>query len=276
MGGYNAVLARNTANAPKDIGPYSQTVAFSHYNNLSAQLPIEPKTGKLVAGGIKEQAEQCFKNIKAIVDSIDHVMSDVVRITVFVKNIKDIDAVDEVYITFFPTYVPTRTIVAVAALPMDALVQIEAIVSHGEGTIPNAPQAGDLIKLTNNTANAPTSRLSTQTVSFSHYNNLSAQLPIDPKTGRLVAGGVKEQAGQCLKNIKAILESIDHVMDDVVKVNIFLKNIADIDAVDEVYTTFFPGGVPARRTVGVSALLKDALIQIDVVLGNEEGTPPKA
>ena len=51
MSGYNAVLARNTENAPNGIGPYSQTVAFSHYNNLSAQLPIEPKTGKLVAGG---------------------------------------------------------------------------------------------------------------------------------------------------------------------------------------------------------------------------------
>jgi reactive intermediate/imine deaminase len=112
MSGYNAVLARNTENAPKGIGPYSQTVAFSHYNNLSAQLPIDAKSGKLVAGGVKEQAKQCFKNIKAILDSIDHVMSDVVRITVFVKNIKDIDAVDEVYKTFFPTYVPTQTIVA--------------------------------------------------------------------------------------------------------------------------------------------------------------------
>jgi len=172
MSDYNAVLARNTKNAPKS-SLSTQTVAFSHYNNLSAQLPIDPKSGKLVAGGVKEQAGQCLKNIKAI--------------------------------TFFPTYVPTRTIVAVAALPLDALVQIEAVVSNGEGTIPNAPQAGDLIKLTNNTANAPTSALSTQTVSFSHYNNLSAQLPIDPKSGKLVAGGVKEQAGQCLKNIKAIL-----------------------------------------------------------------------
>ena len=284
MSGYNAVLARNTENAPNGVGPYSQTVAFSHYNNLSAQLPIEPKTGKLVAGGIKEQAEQCFKNIKAIVDSIDHVMSDVVRITVFVKNIKDIDAVDEVYKTFFPTYVPTRTIVAVAALPMDALVQIEAIVSHGEGTIPNAPQAGDLIKLTNNTANAPTSRLSTQTVSFSHYNNLSAQLPIDPKTGRLVAGGVKEQAGQCLKNIKAILESIDVPFDDIVKINIFLKNLSDIEAVNEVYTTFFPDSaiaraaayVPARTTVAASALPMDALVQIEAVVSHGDGTPPQA
>ena len=63
-------------------------------------------------------------------------------------------------------------------------------------------------------------------------------------------------------------------MDDVVKVNIFLKNIADINAVDEVYAAFFPGGIPARRTVGVAALLQDALIQIDVVVANEEGTPP--
>ncbi|WP_438319246.1 RidA family protein [Sporosarcina sp. FA9] len=281
---YNAVLARNTENAPNGNGLYSQTVAFSHYNNLSAQLPIEPNTGKLVAGGIKEQTEQCFKNIKAIIDSIDHVMSDVVRITVFVKNIKDVEAIDKVYKTFFPTYVPTRTIVAVDALPMDALLQIDALVSHGEGTIPNAPQAGDLIKLTNNTANAPTSLLSTQTVSFSHYNNLSAQLPIDPRTGRLVAGGVKEQAQQCLKNMKAILESIDVPFDDIVKVNIYLKNLSDIEAVNEVYTTFFPDSaiaratayVPARTTVAVSALPIDALVQIEAVVSHGDGTPPQA
>ncbi len=284
MSAYNAVLARNTENAPKGIGPYSQTVAFSHYNNLSAQLPIDPKSGKLAAGGVKKQAEQCFKNIQAIVESIDHVMSDVVRITVFVKNIKDVDAVDEVYKTFYPSYVPTRTAAAVAALPMDALVQIEALITNGEGTIPNAPQAGDLIKLTNNTANAPTSPLSTQAVAFSHYNNLSAQLPIDPKSGRLVPGGVKEQAGQCLKNIKAILESIDVPIDDIVKITIFLKNLSDIDAVNEVYTTFFPDSaiartaayMPARTTVAASALHMGALVQIEAVVSHGDGTPPQA
>ena len=283
MTGFNAVLARNTENAPKSIGPYSQTVAFSHYNNLSAQLPIDPKSGRVVAGGVKEQAEQCLKNIKAIVESIDHVMSDVVRITVFVKNIKDIDAVDEVYKTFFPSYVPTRTVVAVAALPLDALVQIEALVSNGEGTIPNAPQAGDLIKLTNNTANAPTSPSFTQAVAFSHYNNLSAQLPIDPKSGRVVAGGVKEQAGQCLKNIKAILESIDVPFDDIVKINIYLTNLSDIEAVNEVYTTFFPDSAiaraaaytPARTTVAATALPMGALVQIEAVVSHGDGTPPQ-
>ncbi|MDW0109526.1 RidA family protein [Sporosarcina aquimarina] len=285
MTNFNAVSAKNIENAPSGNGLYSQTVAFSHYNNLSAQLPIEPTTGKLVAGGIKEQAEQCFNNIQAIVESIDHVMSDIVRITVFVKDIQDVDAVDEVYKTFFPAsaiaravaYVPARTTVEASALPMGALVQMEAVVSHGDGTPPQAVEdRHGIVIWANNTENAPKCSLSTQTVAFSHYNHLSAQLPLDLKTGELVAGGVKEQAEQCLKHIKAIVESIGHNLEDVVKVNIFVKNITDMDAVDEVYKTFFQGGIPARRTVGVSALPNDALIQIDAVVGNAEGTPPKA
>ena len=276
-------LVRNTENAPKS-SLSTQTVAFSHYNNISAQLPIDPETGEKVAGGVKEQAEQCLKNIKAILESIDVPLDDIVKINIALKNLSDIDAVDEVYTTFFPdsaiaravAYFPARTIVAASALPMDALVQIEAVVSHGDGTPPQLVEdRHGLILEASNTENAPKG-LYSQTAAFSHYNNISAQLPIDPETGEMVAGGVKEQAEQCLKNIKAIVESVDHDMEDVVKVNIFLKNIADIDAVDEVYTTFFPGGVPARSIVGVSALLKDALIQIDAVVSNAEGTPPIA
>lgn len=282
MSNDNVVLGRNTENAPK-CSHCSQTVAFSHYNNLSAQLPIDPKTGNLVAGGIKEQAAQCLHNIKAIVESIDHVMSDVIRITVFVKNIKDVDAVDEVYKTFFTTYLPARTTVAVADLPLGAMVQVEALISCGEGTIPNAPQSGDLIKLTNNTANAPLNALSTQTVAFSHYNNLTAQLPISPKTGRVVAGGIKEQTIQCLSNIKAILESIDVPFDDIVKTTIFVKDLADMEAVNEVYTTFHPDSaiaravnyMPARTVVEVADLPMGALIQIEVVASHGDGTPPQ-
>lgn len=283
MSGYNAVLARNTENAPKSIGPYSQTVAFSHYNHLSAQLPLDPKTGALVAGGIKEQAEQCFRNIKAILESIDHVLDDVVRVSVFLKNIADADVVSDVYARFFPDYVPVLTTVAVAALPMGALVQVEALVSNGEGTIPDAPQAGDLIKIAKNTQSAPISSRSAQTVAFSHYNNLSAQLPVDPKTGKLVAGGVKEQAAQCLRNIKAILESIDVPFDDIVKITLFVKSLADIDAVNEVYTTFFPDSaiaravayVPARTIVEVPALPMGALVQVEAVVSHGDGTPPQ-
>lgn len=166
--------------------------------------------------------------------------------TIFITNIKDTDIVDNVYKSFFATYLPTRTTVAVNALPMNALIQVEVLLSNGEGTVPEAPQSGNLIKLTNNTTNAPVSELSTQTVAFSHYNNLTAQLPIDPTTGRLVIGGVKEQTIQCLKNIKAILNSIDVPFDDIVKTTIFVKNLSDIDAVNEAYATFFPDSAIAR------------------------------
>ncbi|NOQ26666.1 MAG: reactive intermediate/imine deaminase [Bacteroidales bacterium] len=265
-------VARNTENAPK--GLYSQTVAFSHYNNISAQLPIDPKSGKIVAGGVKEQAGQCLNNIKAILESIDHVMDDIVKTTIFLKNISDIEAVNEVCAKFYPSYVPARSIVKVSALAMDALVQIDTVVSHGDGTPPQLPEDTRLLVIeANNTENAPKVPYS-HTVAFSHYNHISGQLPLEPKTGEMVAGGVKEQAGQCLKNIKAIIESVDHAMDDTVKINIQLKNIADVDAVNEVYTTFFKGDLPARTIVGVSAIPMDALVQIDAVVSNCEGTPP--
>lgn len=283
MSSYNEVWERNSANAPKFEGISSQTVAFSHYNNLSAQLPINPETGKLVDGGVSEQAEQCFNNIMEITKSIDHVMNDIVRVSIFVTNIKYVEIVNGVYKSFFKSYLPSITVVAVDALPMNALVQVEALLSHGEGSIPNAPQSGDLIKLINNTVNAPISSLSTQTVAFSHYNNLSAQLPIDPKSGRIVAVDIKGQTRQCLKNIKAILESIDVSFDNIVKTNIFIKDINDIDAVNEVYGTFFPDSaiaravdyLPARTIVVASDLLMGALVQIEVVVAHGDGTPPQ-
>ncbi|MBQ0832976.1 RidA family protein [Marinobacter sp.] len=275
-------VAKNTENAPRSSSS-TQTVAFSHYNNISAQLPIDPKSGEVVTGGVKSQTEQCLKNIKSILESIDVPFDDIVKINIFLKNISDTEAVNEVYTTFFPdsaiartaAYVPARTIISASALPMDALVQIDAVVSHGDGTPPQAVEdRHGIVIRANNTKDAPSSSLSTQTVAFSHYNHISGQLPLDPKTGKLVAGSVKEQTGQCLKNIKAILESVDHVMDDIVKINIQLGNIADIDAVNEVYTTFFKSDLPARTTFGVAAIPMDALIQIDAVASNAEGTPP--
>jgi reactive intermediate/imine deaminase len=264
-------VTRNTENAPKSL--HAQTVAFSHYNNISAQLAIDPKTGKMIAGGVKEQTEQCLNNIKAILESIDHVMNDVVKTTIFLKNISDVEVVNGVFAKFFPSYVPARTIVNASALPSDALVQIDTVVSHGDGTAPQLPEDARLLVIkSNNTENAPKVSYA-HTVAYSHYNHISGQLPLDPKTNEVVVGGIKEQAGQCLNNIKAILESIDHNMDDVVKINIQLKNIGDIDAVNEIYTAFFKSELPARTIIGVSAIPMDALIQAEAVVSNSEGTP---
>ncbi len=266
-------VSRNTPNAPESSFS-TQTVAFSHYNNLSAQLPLDPGSGQIVAGGAREQARQCLTNIKAILESIDHTMDDVVKTTIFLTNTSDTEAVNEVYASFFNDSLPTRTDVAVAALPMDdALLQIDAVVANGEGTPPQ--DSLDLVKVSRNTPNAPESSFSTQTVAFSHYNNLSAQLPLDPGSGQIVAGGAREQARQCLTNIKAILESIDHTMDDVVKTTIFLTNTSDTEAVSEVCAEFFPDYVPARTVVNASALPMGALVQIDTVVSHGDGTPPQ-
>lgn len=97
---------------------------------------------------------------------------------------------------------------------------------------------------------------------------------IDPKTNALVAGGIKEQTTQCLENIKAIIESVDHSLADLVKVNIFVKEIEELAAVDDVYQTYFPEGTHARRVIGVTDLPKGAQIQIEAIAGNAEGTPP--
>ena len=278
----NVVVARNTDKAPvSDL--YSQTVAFSHYNNLSAQLPIDPATGAIVAGGAAEQAEQCFKNLQAIVESIGHDMNDIIRVSIFLADIMDLNAVEKVQASFFPTYQPARTVVAVDALPQGALVFIEALVDNGEGT-QSVPQAGDLVKLTNNTHAAPYDAGSTQTVAFSHYNNITMQLPLDPGTGRPILGDVAAQTAQCLANVKAILTSVDVPFDDIVKVTIFVKNLADSSVVDDVYKTFFPDSgiaravnyLPARTVVPVKDLPYHCDVAVEAVVSHGDGTPPQA
>ncbi len=278
----NVVVARNTDKAPvSDL--YSQTVAFSHYNNLSAQLPIDPATGAIVAGGAAEQAEQCFKNLQAIVESIGHDMNDIIRVSIFLADIMDLNAVEKVQASFFPTYQPARTVAAVDALPQDALVFVEALVDNGEGT-QSVPQAGDLVKLTNNTHAAPYDAGSTQTVAFSHYNNITMQLPLDPGTGRPILGDVAAQTAQCLANVKAILTSVDVPFDDIVKVTIFVKNLADASVVDDVYKTFFPDSgiaravnyLPARTVVPVKDLPYHCDVAVEAVVSHGDGTPPQA
>jgi reactive intermediate/imine deaminase len=197
--------------------------------------------------------------------------------------LEDLQAVDEVYKTFFPdssiaravNYLPARSSVVVEGLALDALVQIDATVSHGDGTPPQLVEDrhGIVIKATN-TEKAPLNALSTQSVAFSHYNNISAQLPIDPSIGKIVASGAKEQAMQCFENIKAIVENIDHVMDDIVKLNIQLKDMNDLCALEEVLRSYFSDLLPALTVIGVSSLPSNAVVQIDAIMSNAEGTPP--
>ena len=119
--------AVSTSNAPAALGPYSQAIQMGNLLFLSGQVPIDPATGNLVEGGIQEQARQSLTNLKAILNEAGTNMGAVVKTTVFLKNMDDFAAMNEVYAQFFQQPYPARSAVQVAKLPKDVLVEIEAI-----------------------------------------------------------------------------------------------------------------------------------------------------
>jgi len=116
-----------TENAPKAIGPYSQAVVADGWVFASGQIALDPKTGTLVAGDAAAQAERVLQNLKAVLAASGAGLERVVKTTIYLKDIADFSAVNEVYARFFSKPYPARATVQVAALPKDALVEIDAI-----------------------------------------------------------------------------------------------------------------------------------------------------
>ncbi len=116
-----------TDNAPKAIGPYSQAVEVNGMLFISGQIPLDPATGKIVPGGIKEQTEQVFRNIEAILKEAGYSFADVVKSTVLLEEITDFQAMNEVYSRFYIENQPARAAYAVKDLPMGASIEIETI-----------------------------------------------------------------------------------------------------------------------------------------------------
>lgn len=116
-----------TKQAPAAIGPYSQGIHVDGLAFISGQLPIDPATGEFAGDDIATQTKQSLTNIQNILASEGMTMADVVKTTVLLKNIGDFGAMNEVYATFFEGDCPARAAFEVAALPKDALVEIEAV-----------------------------------------------------------------------------------------------------------------------------------------------------
>ena len=116
-----------TDKAPGAIGPYSQAVEAKCMVFVSGQLPINPATGEFAEGGIKEQARQSLTNIKNILEADGLTMDDVVKTCVFLADINDFAAVNEVYATFFNSPFPARSAMAVKDLPKGGRIEIECI-----------------------------------------------------------------------------------------------------------------------------------------------------
>ena len=116
-----------TTNAPAAIGPYSQAIQVGNMLFASGQLGIDPATGNFVEGAVKEQTAQAFKNVKAILAEAGLDISDVVKTTVFLADMGDFGAMNEVYASQFEGACPARSAVAVKTLPKNGLVEIEVI-----------------------------------------------------------------------------------------------------------------------------------------------------
>ena len=116
-----------TDDAPRAIGPYSQAIIAGDLVFLSGQIPTDPQTGEFVAGGVAEQTEQVLKNLTQVLRAAGCGLADVVKTTVFLADMQDFAAMNEVYGRFFETEPPARSTVQAAGLPRGARVEIDAI-----------------------------------------------------------------------------------------------------------------------------------------------------
>jgi len=118
-----------TDKGPKPIGPYSQAIRANGFLYVSGQVALDPKTGEFVGTDIRQQTERTLENVKGILEAAGSNLHHVVKTTVFLKDINDFSAMNEVYAKFFTLAPPARSTVQVARLPKDALVEIEVIAS---------------------------------------------------------------------------------------------------------------------------------------------------
>jgi 2-iminobutanoate/2-iminopropanoate deaminase len=116
-----------TEEAPKPIGPYSQATVANGFVYAAGQAGVDPATGKLVAGGVAAQTRQTFENIGSILEAAGCSLADVVSNTVYLADLGDFSAMNQVYAGLFPDNPPARTTVGVASLPMGAAVEITAV-----------------------------------------------------------------------------------------------------------------------------------------------------
>ncbi len=119
----------STEKAPKAIGPYSQGVKIGDFIFTSGQLPINPDNGQLIADDVKKATAQSLENVKAILEKAGSSLDKVVKVVVYLKDLEDFAAVNEIYATYFIGDYPARSCFQVAKLPMDAKVEIEVVAS---------------------------------------------------------------------------------------------------------------------------------------------------
>ena len=117
----------HTTNAPQAVGPYSQAIEINDMLFISGQIPINPKTGKIIEGGVAEQTEQVMQNIEAILTEAGYTFNDVIKSTCLLNDMDNFAAMNEVYGKYYPQDPPARAAYGVVKLPLGVMVEIETI-----------------------------------------------------------------------------------------------------------------------------------------------------
>ena len=121
------ILDIRTEQAPRAIGPYSQGIRAGGFIYVSGQTPLDPSSGVLVSGGIEAQTRQALLNVQAVLAATGATLGNVVKTTVFIRDMNDFPRINEIYAGFFSQPYPARSTVEVSRLPKDALIEIEAV-----------------------------------------------------------------------------------------------------------------------------------------------------
>jgi 2-iminobutanoate/2-iminopropanoate deaminase len=126
-----SIEAVYTDKAPRPVGPYSQGIVAGNFLFISGQIPIDPRTGKLVEGSFEDKVKRVLENLKAIVEAAGGTLDNIVKVTVYMKDIKKFQEFNKIYSEYFKGRPPARVVVEVSNLPLGADVEIEAIAYLG-------------------------------------------------------------------------------------------------------------------------------------------------
>src|SRR5438270_911437 len=256
--------AVQSANAPKAVRPYRHAIQVpaGRVVFLSGQIAVDPVKDRLIAGDVVKQTERVMQNLKAVLDAAGATFDEVVKTTIFLTDLAEFAKVNEVYGRYFRNAPPARATVQVAALSRGARVAIEGVAVKGGAAstgparvVVQSPQAPRAI--------GPYSQAID--VAAGSFVFVSGQIPIDPATGELVQGDVGAQTERVMENVKAVLVASGASFDDVVKTNLYVADIGDVDRINATYGRYFTKTPPARATLQMGALPRGARVEIDCV-----------
>lgn len=248
-----------TAEAPVSSAPLSQAVQVGDLVFLSGQVGTRPEhPTQLVAGGLETEARQVFANLGHILKAANCSFADVVKTNLLLADIADFDRVNAIYRENFKSDLPARAAYQAAALPLGALVEIEAVAV--------VASAGDSAKKVVWTGLSPTPLApKSQAIQGGGWLHISGQQGQTLENPSHMLGDVEAEARQALTNMGLILQAANCTFKNVVKTTIFLSDVSDFSRVNNIYKEFFTQDFPARAAYQVAGIPLAGKIQIDAV-----------